>query len=72
MIESRVEIEKHVWDKSEAEYNSTKELANFLSNMDDRIKVLEQFVENLQKEKLDMKNISQMVIEEINKGFAKI
>jgi len=72
MTETRVELEKHVWDKSEAEYGSTKELANFLSNMDDRIKVLEQFVENLQKEKLDMKNISQMVIDEINKGFAKI
>ena len=75
MNESRVELEKHVWDTSETEYDSTKELANFLSNMDARIKVLEEFVVNLQKEKLkeklDTKNISKIVINEINKGFAK-
>ena len=49
MIESRVELEKHVWDTFGKEVNSTKELAEQLFNMETRINYLEQLVKELQK-----------------------
>jgi len=63
MIESRVELEKHVWDTFGKEVNSTKELAEQLFNMETRINYLEQLVKELQKEKLDLKDLSNKVME---------
>jgi len=41
-------------------------LVDFLFDLDERIKALEQFVKESQKEKLDFKDYSQMVIDKIN------
>jgi len=72
MNESRVELEKHVWDTFGKEVNSTKELSEQLFNMDTRINYLEQLVKELQKEKLDLKDLSNKVMEITTLNLNKI
>jgi len=69
MTETRVELEKHVWDKSEIEEDGKNLLVDFLFDLDERIKALEQFVKESQKEKLNLKDYSQMVIDKISKDL---
>jgi len=66
-----IESDKHVLDKSEIKEDSKDILADFLFVLDKRIKVLEQFVKESQKEKFDLKSYSQMVIDEISKGMQR-
>ena len=66
-----IELDKHVLDKSEMKDDSKDTLADFLFVLDERIKVLEQFVKESQKEKFDLKSYSQMVIDEISKGMQR-
>ena len=69
--DDKIELDKHVWDKSETKDDSKDILADFLFVLDKRIKVLEQFVKESQKEKFDLKGYSQMVIDEISKGMQR-
>ena len=69
--EKDVESDKHVLDKSEIKDDSKDTLADFLFVLDERIKALEKFVKEYQKEKFDLKSHSQMVIDEISKGMQR-
>ena len=71
MKEIRVELEKHVWDKSKMKEDNKNMLVDFLFDLDERIKALEQFVKESQKDKLDFKDYSQMVIDKINKDLQR-
>jgi len=68
--EKDVESDKHVLDKSEIKDDKDM-LADFLFVLDERIKALEKFVKEYQKEKFDLKSYSQMVIDEISKGMQR-
>ena len=68
--EDDIESDKHVLDKSEIKDDKDM-LADFLFVLDERIKALEKFVKEYQKEKFDLKSYSQMVIDEISKGMQR-
>jgi len=68
--EEDIESYEHVLDKSEIKDDKNM-LADLLFVLDERIKALEKFVKEYQKEKFDLKSYSQMVIDEISKSMQR-